>query len=482
MVDPRAAGLAKYGTGADLTKKQGMSTTKKWLIFAGVVVALIVIAIAVAIPLLKVHDDQQQHAATVPGTGPDGKVLTSGGNGTLIRMDNGTEFMYLNGAYSSLAVSIDPLLLSFLTSLPLQTLVASGEVASRRRRRKGTVVHAAANETWDYVNDQILGVNLGGWLVIERTLDVIRVFLSSSASQRSQRLSPAFGILNEPNLPVGIGMDNIRRFYVETYAMFRNITGFGDGKGPMMVIHDGFMGLNSFTNFLQGGDRIGWDLHPYICFIPPFGPRDSLVESACNGFMGNTDQGLSQFGVTMAGEYSLANNDCGLFLNGPFQASALMAPGPLVTCKSKATADHLTIGNSSNASTKQKMKDGALAQMQAFRNHFFWTWKIGDSLRTNAPVNPNWSYKLGWEQGWMPLDPHGESQGACSKLQPSYPAITRTALTWASTFADYQTGAASTYAPDTVSYSWPPPSMASSGTATLLTAIYSPLTRPPDPL
>lgn len=127
--DPRGAGLAKYGTGADLTKKQGMSTTKKWLIFAGVVVALIVIAIAVAIPLLKVHDDQQQHAATVPGTGPNGKVLTSGGNGTLIRMDNGTEFMYLNGAYSRLILSVDPLLLSFLTSTPLQTLVASGEVA-----------------------------------------------------------------------------------------------------------------------------------------------------------------------------------------------------------------------------------------------------------------------------------------------------------------------------------------------------------------
>ena len=185
--------------------------------------------------------------------------------------------------------------------------------------------------------------------------------------------------------------------------------------------------------------------------------------------------------MTIAGEYSLANNDCGLFLNGPFQGVRFDGTWAAGNLQKQGDCGPYDDWQQYNASTKQKMKDSALAQMQAFRNHFFWTWKIGDSVRTNAPVNPNWSYKLGWEQGWMPLDPHGESQGACSKLQPSYPAITRTALTWASTFADYQTGAASTYAPDTVSYSWPPPSLASSGTATLLTASLQPSYTPTGP-
>ncbi len=39
--------------------------------------------------------------------------------------------------------------------------------------------------------------------------------------------------------------------------MIRGITGVGEGKGPYMTIHDGFIGLNAWAGFLNGGDRIG---------------------------------------------------------------------------------------------------------------------------------------------------------------------------------------------------------------------------------
>jgi glucan 1,3-beta-glucosidase len=305
-----------------------------------------------------------------------------------------------------------------------------------------------------------------GLVSAQRTLDIIRTIIEFINQPDIANVVPAFGILNEPNLPVGIGINNIERFYVEVYTMFRNITGFGAGKGPMMFFHDGFMGLPTFNGFMQGGDRIGWDLHPYNCFVSPFGPRSGLVASACNNFASNTELGLTQYGVTIAGEWSLANNDCGLFLNGPFQGVRYDGSFSSGTEKNEGSCVPFDDWQNYNASTKQVMHDSAIAQMSSFKNYFFWTWKIGNSLRTGGPVNPNWSYKLGYDNGWMPTNPYVDSQSACSVLQATYPAITKTSITWSSTFADYQTGAASTYTPNTVSYSWPPPSLASSGTQT----------------
>jgi hypothetical protein len=45
-----------------------------------------------------------------------------------------------------------------------------------------------------------------------------------------------------------------------------NITGFGEGKGPFISIHDGFQGVKSWAGFLPGSDRIILDTHPYFAF------------------------------------------------------------------------------------------------------------------------------------------------------------------------------------------------------------------------
>lgn len=317
-----------------------------------------------------------------------------------------------------------------------------------------------------------------GIVSAERTLDIIRTLTEFITQPEIANVVPAFGILNEPNLPLGIGTDALRRFYIEAYAIIRNATGLGEGKGPMIIYHDGFMGLNSWTGFMQGGDRVGWDLHPYICFTPPFPPRSQLPVSACNDFQANTDQGLTQFGMLIAGEFSLANNDCGLFLNGPFQGVRYDGSWASGQYNSSGSCVPFDDWENYNASTKQTMLDGAVAQMSAFQNFFFWTWKIGNSLRTGGPVNPNWSYLLGLQQGWMPSNPYAKLANGCKDLQASYPSITKTALTWTGAFANYQTGAATTYSPDTVSYSWPPPSIASSGYATNLTGYVLPTYTP----
>lgn len=48
--------------------------------------------------------------------------------------------------------------------------------------------------------------------------------------------------------------------------MIRSITGYGEGNGPYISIHDGFSGLSSWAGFLPGSDRIVLDTHPYFAF------------------------------------------------------------------------------------------------------------------------------------------------------------------------------------------------------------------------
>lgn len=45
--------------------------------------------------------------------------------------------------------------------------------------------------------------------------------------------------------------------------MIREITGLGEGHGPFIAIHDGFEGLNTWADFLQGSDRIAIGTHHY---------------------------------------------------------------------------------------------------------------------------------------------------------------------------------------------------------------------------
>ena len=46
----------------------------------------------------------------------------------------------------------------------------------------------------------------------------------------------------------------------------REVTGYGAGNGPYMVIHDSFQGLPNLVGFTTGADRIGGDVHPYFAF------------------------------------------------------------------------------------------------------------------------------------------------------------------------------------------------------------------------
>lgn len=44
--------------------------------------------------------------------------------------------------------------------------------------------------------------------------------------------------------------------YYQAYEMIRGITGFGAGNGPMIAIHEGFVGIAEWDGFMSGADRL----------------------------------------------------------------------------------------------------------------------------------------------------------------------------------------------------------------------------------
>lgn len=66
----------------------------------------------------------------------------------------------------------------------------------------------------------------------ERTLYYIRVLTEFISQPEYRNLVPAFGIVNEALVGL-IGKDAITSFYLKAHDMIRNITGLGEGNGPV---------------------------------------------------------------------------------------------------------------------------------------------------------------------------------------------------------------------------------------------------------
>lgn len=248
----------------------------------------------------------------------------------------------------------------------------------------------------------------------QRALDYIRIITEFISQPEWVDVVPVFSIVNEALLTT-IGRDQIITFYLLAHDMIRNITGYGEGHGPYIAIHDGFEGTAAWTNFLQGSDRVILDTHVYFAFDnqytwPPIATGTGLSaggvwpQQACNAWAANMNTSQTAFGVTLAGEFSNGFNDCGLYLTG------------VGNTVSYGTECALYLDSSQwNATMKAGLYEFTLASMDALQNWFFWTWKVGNSSTTNSVQSPLWSYQLGLQSGWIPTDPR-TAAGTCAAL------------------------------------------------------------------
>ncbi|KAJ7075507.1 glycoside hydrolase [Mycena belliarum] len=248
----------------------------------------------------------------------------------------------------------------------------------------------------------------------QRTLDYIRIITQFISQPEYQDVVQMFGVINEARLAV-IGRPQLTAFYLEVHKIIRGITGMGEGKGPYISIHDGFDGLSKWAGFLPGSDRVILDTHPYFAFSGA--PNDAPIatgeddaraggpwpKQACDAWGSSINESRSDFGVTVAGEFSNGYNDCGLFLTGVGGSQSFGGD-----CKFWEDSSRW------DASTKAGVRAFALASMDAMRDWFFWTWKIG-AAADGVVRSPLWSYKLGLAGGWMPTDPR-VSIGKCAAI------------------------------------------------------------------
>lgn len=197
---------------------------------------------------------------------------------------------------------------------------------------------------------------------------------------------------------------------------------------------------------MTGADRIALDTHPYFAFDGAnTDPISSYVAKPCSRWGSDINTTQSTFGIITAGEWSVAINDCGLFVDG-VGATVAYAGG---------SCDQWNEWENWDQTTKDDLKNFALATMDALQNWFFWTWKIGNSTVDNAVRAPFWSYKLGLDNGWLPTDPR-EAEGACASLGQAPGNL------FSGTFQPWQTGgtgAGQFQAAATATFTWPPTSL-----------------------
>ncbi|KAG8978783.1 hypothetical protein FRB93_010872 [Tulasnella sp. JGI-2019a] len=248
----------------------------------------------------------------------------------------------------------------------------------------------------------------------------MRILVEFISQKEYANVIPLFGVMNEPEMSQ-IGTSVMGSFYLRMHDILRNITGYGEGHGPYLGIHDGFLALSTWNTFLPGWDRLALDTHKYTVFtnVDPT-PLAQQLKKPCTAWSKAINASWSSFGVTTAGEFSLAINDCGLYLNGVGAGARWDGTKAGYTGPTGGDPNGCTDWNdwqSWNDTRKGDLKQYVLASMDALQHWFFWTWKIGNSTTSGTVESPMWSYSLGLENGWMPTDPR-LSVGVCGGGSP----------------------------------------------------------------
>jgi glucan 1,3-beta-glucosidase len=115
-----------------------------WLCIALAIVA--VVAIAIAVPIAVIKHKHNHSAAGQTGSSTAKNAAVTGGDGSTVTTANGTTFTYKNSFGG------------FWVDDPENPWNNSAQCNSWTK---------PLTEKWDFVNDKIYGVNLGGWFVLE---------------------------------------------------------------------------------------------------------------------------------------------------------------------------------------------------------------------------------------------------------------------------------------------------------------------------
>ncbi|KAI8065556.1 glycoside hydrolase superfamily [Gongronella butleri] len=251
----------------------------------------------------------------------------------------------------------------------------------------------------------------------DETLGVIRELVSFFSQPDWAPAAPLFGVLNEPAIFRLDAPDKqrVKDWYRESYKELRKDNPSG---GPWLTYHEGFLGLKPWYGFFNNKDyeRVIVETHTYLIFDETLvsKPRQEQALFPCTGWLPDLSNSMQHAGPIMVGEFSVATNDCGKYLNGIGLGTRYEGTLTINGETAKAVCQNCQCPTEDWRTFDDEYMEflGMFAQrqMNAFESTygwFFWTYK------TEEHINPHWDYLLGYEQGWMPQDA-GKPKYGCS--------------------------------------------------------------------
>ncbi|KAJ7637744.1 glycoside hydrolase family 5 protein [Mycena polygramma] len=228
-----------------------------------------------------------------------------------------------------------------------------------------------------------------------RTIDTIRYIAENIGG-----LVDIIELLNEPATFLSSSYPaTLRQFWEDGYSAVRSAT----GTSNQVMIGDGFMGVDSWTDFMTAPSSQGvmMDYHEYQIFSVDELSRsfDDHISFACSSMTDLTNFAKSNI-WTVVGEWSTAVTDCTQWLNGRgvgarWDGTWYTPNTPLGSCAGWT-------GSYSNFSSDyktflRKYWEVQVTMGENVQGWIYWTWKAENS--------DDWSYQKGLEGGWIPQDP-----------------------------------------------------------------------------
>lgn len=133
-------------------------------------------------------------------------------------------------------------------------------------------------------------------------------------------------------------------------------------------------------------------------------PRKLQAEFPCTTWRKDLKESKMNAGPTMVGEFSLATNDCGKYLNGVglgarYDGTLLLDGVPTTPVCPTCTCEGVDDWKTWTPEYKDfllKFLENQMDSYEASVGWFYWTYKTEDH------INPHWDYLLAWEQGFAP--------------------------------------------------------------------------------
>ena len=266
----------------------------------------------------------------------------------------------------------------------------------------------------------------------QRTIDLHKQLSTFFTQPRYKNIITMYGLVNEPKM-IALNQQTVMTWSQNAITTIR-----GNGYSGLLIIGDGFMGLENWQGQMQGIDGLVLDAHQYVIFnVEQITlPHRDKIDFACGGWTQQSRQSMNTatgFGPTMFGEWSQADTDCAEYLNNVgtgsrWEGTLNMAGTPggatsgsvlTPTCPThndpRCSCDEANANPSSYSDEyKQWLKMFAEAQMDSFEEGwgwFYWTWQTESA--------PQWSYKDALSNGIVP-DLVYQRDWSCNQSIPDY--------------------------------------------------------------